>query len=243
MFFLLGNTGAILIAHNSFLLILPVLYWLEMTVVLKNTEEKWLTKMYGQEYLDYCMRVNRYIPWFAKKKCIKNAIVVVAVFATIPGLAACSLYSHENIEAGAFNRMTSYSGDYCIEINAKNPGHPEGESIFTTYYDWYNTSDYRTNVRIDFYFYINTLSADYEKLEDEVEIGGKTCYYIPENDTKVILLYEQDENAYLKIELNAMSHFDMSTGESADMNILLEDILESDDFKSAFTFTVFKLED
>ena len=64
--FLLGNTGAILIAHNPVLLILPVLFWIEMTIVLKNTEEKWLQDLYGQEYVDYCKRVNRLIPWFPK---------------------------------------------------------------------------------------------------------------------------------------------------------------------------------
>ena len=35
--------------------------------VLKNTEEKWLSELYGQEYLDYCKKVNRCIPWFPKK--------------------------------------------------------------------------------------------------------------------------------------------------------------------------------
>lgn len=34
-----------------------------MTVLMKNTEEKWLYALYGQEYLDYCKRVNRCIPW------------------------------------------------------------------------------------------------------------------------------------------------------------------------------------
>lgn len=66
--FLLGSTGALLINHNVILLVLPFLFWLEMTVVLINTEEKWLTKLYGQEYKDYCKRVNRCIPWFPRKK-------------------------------------------------------------------------------------------------------------------------------------------------------------------------------
>ena len=65
--FFLGSTGSLLIAHNPVLLILPVLFWLEMTIVLKNTEEKWLEELYGQEYIDYCKKVNRCIPWFPKK--------------------------------------------------------------------------------------------------------------------------------------------------------------------------------
>lgn len=66
--FMLGCTGTILIAHNLYLLIIPILFWIEMTIVLKNTEEKWLTNLYGQEYIDYCKRVNRCIPWFPRKK-------------------------------------------------------------------------------------------------------------------------------------------------------------------------------
>lgn len=65
---MLGCTGTILIAHNLYLLIIPILFWIEMTIVLKNTEEKWLTNLYGQEYIDYCKRVNRCIPWFPRKK-------------------------------------------------------------------------------------------------------------------------------------------------------------------------------
>lgn len=65
--FLLVCTGAILVVNNPILLILPVLFWVEMTIVLKNTEEKWLKELYGQEYIDYCKKVNRCIPWFPKK--------------------------------------------------------------------------------------------------------------------------------------------------------------------------------
>ncbi len=61
-------TGALFIANNAILLILPFAYWLLMTVLMKNTEEKWLYALYGQEYLDYCKKVNRCIPWFEKCK-------------------------------------------------------------------------------------------------------------------------------------------------------------------------------
>ncbi|MCQ2467369.1 MAG: isoprenylcysteine carboxylmethyltransferase family protein [Clostridia bacterium] len=65
--FLLGYVGVILIAHNLLLLILPLLHWGLLTIVLINTEEKWLLELYGQEYADYCKRVNRCWPWFPKK--------------------------------------------------------------------------------------------------------------------------------------------------------------------------------
>ena len=57
-------TGVLLIAGNLWFLILPFIYWLFLTVILKNTEEKWLRDLYGREYEDYCRRVNRCWPWF-----------------------------------------------------------------------------------------------------------------------------------------------------------------------------------
>lgn len=66
--FLLLCTGAIMIANNIILLLLPFLYWMFMTALMKNTEEKWLKELYGQEYTEYCKKVNRCIPWFPKNK-------------------------------------------------------------------------------------------------------------------------------------------------------------------------------
>ena len=66
--FLMICTGAVFIAGNVFLFVIPFVCWLYMTVFLKNTEEKWLTELYGQEYIDYCENVNRCIPWFPKKR-------------------------------------------------------------------------------------------------------------------------------------------------------------------------------
>ena len=57
-------TGAICMANNLVLFVIPVFCWGYITIFLKLTEEKWLTNLYGQEYIKYCKRVNRCIPWF-----------------------------------------------------------------------------------------------------------------------------------------------------------------------------------
>ena len=62
--FLFVCTGAILLAHNLWLLNLPPIYWVFLTVLMKHTEEKWLLAQYGAEYKDYCKKTNRCIPWF-----------------------------------------------------------------------------------------------------------------------------------------------------------------------------------
>ena len=56
-------TGISLMWHNIFLIPVFFINWGIMTVVLKATEEKWLRELYGQEYEDYCKRVNRCIPF------------------------------------------------------------------------------------------------------------------------------------------------------------------------------------
>ena len=54
--------GLIFIENNLILFIIPSVCWLYMTILLKNTEEKWLYKLYGNEYKRYCIKVNRCIP-------------------------------------------------------------------------------------------------------------------------------------------------------------------------------------
>lgn len=60
------NAGLLLAQTNYWLLILPPLYWATLTVLMKRTEERWLTRQYGQQYLDYAKHVNRVIPWPSK---------------------------------------------------------------------------------------------------------------------------------------------------------------------------------
>ena len=59
-------SGGLLMWHNVWLLMFPVIDWLIMTVSLINTEEKWLLELYGEEYAEYKKHVNRCIPWKRK---------------------------------------------------------------------------------------------------------------------------------------------------------------------------------
>ena len=62
--FLCVCTGVLITAHNVFLLIFPVVFYIFLTVLIKQTEEKWLLDKFGLEYTEYCKHVNRVIPWF-----------------------------------------------------------------------------------------------------------------------------------------------------------------------------------
>ncbi len=65
--FMIACTGILLIIGNLWFFLLPLLYWLFMTVLMKSTEEKWLLDLYGTEYTEYCKKTNRCWPWFPKK--------------------------------------------------------------------------------------------------------------------------------------------------------------------------------
>ncbi|KIR03658.1 hypothetical protein P261_02473 [Lachnospiraceae bacterium TWA4] len=55
--------GIVLMNGNILLCIVPLLNWIYMTILLKNTEEKWLFDLYGKDYELYCKKVNRIIPF------------------------------------------------------------------------------------------------------------------------------------------------------------------------------------
>ena len=61
------SSGIILFQNNVYLFIVPVLFYLYLTILLINTEEKWLKSLYKEEYENYCKNVNRCIPMFKAK--------------------------------------------------------------------------------------------------------------------------------------------------------------------------------
>ena len=65
-------SGIGLMWHNVTLLAIIPINWGIMTVALKNTEEKWLLNLYGQEYRDYCKQVSRFLPMIPKKKAVQR---------------------------------------------------------------------------------------------------------------------------------------------------------------------------
>ena len=61
--FMFFCTGALLISGNVFFYPLFFFYWGFMTILVVNTEEKWLEEVCGDEYREYKRKVNRCIPW------------------------------------------------------------------------------------------------------------------------------------------------------------------------------------
>lgn len=66
-------TGTLFLYGNPYLaLTLFLIFWLSLTILMKYTEEKWLAKLYGKPYLEYCKKVNRCLPWFQQKITSQN---------------------------------------------------------------------------------------------------------------------------------------------------------------------------
>ncbi|WP_099320825.1 isoprenylcysteine carboxylmethyltransferase family protein [Anaerococcus sp. Marseille-P3625] len=61
-------TGLLLFTANYILLILPLVFWAFLTILMKNTEEKWLKNEFGKEYEEYLKEVNRVIPRVRRKR-------------------------------------------------------------------------------------------------------------------------------------------------------------------------------
>lgn len=56
-------TALVVLSFNRYFYTLPLFYWAFMTVLVAKTEEVWLEREFGEEYLRYKKRVNRCIPW------------------------------------------------------------------------------------------------------------------------------------------------------------------------------------
>ena len=54
--------GILFLRHNLWILPLIPMQWILLTVVLKRTEERWLRELFGEEYEQYCKKVNRLMP-------------------------------------------------------------------------------------------------------------------------------------------------------------------------------------
>lgn len=87
-------SGLLLINGNVLTFILPFLYWFFMTVLMKNTEEKWLIERYGSEYESYCRKVNRCIPGIPDRDVLYESDISDArwIACDLPGNVGWILY-------------------------------------------------------------------------------------------------------------------------------------------------------
>ena len=57
------STALILFSQNLYLFIIPVIFWIILSIALAKTEEKWLIEKFGDDYVSYAKTTNRFIPF------------------------------------------------------------------------------------------------------------------------------------------------------------------------------------
>lgn len=60
-------SGILFTRSNLFLFSIPFIFYIYLTILMKLTEEKWLRQKFGDDYVQYCKKVNRVIPYFRQK--------------------------------------------------------------------------------------------------------------------------------------------------------------------------------
>ena len=56
-------TALVLFSQNLLLLVLPIIFWVILSIAMVKTEEKWLIEKFGNDYILYCQTTNRFIPF------------------------------------------------------------------------------------------------------------------------------------------------------------------------------------
>ncbi|MCR5213962.1 MAG: hypothetical protein K6E10_06070 [Eubacterium sp.] len=68
-------TAVLFFSGNTFMYILPLIYWGLLTIMMKKTEEPLLTERFGNEYLEYMENTYRFVPLPKKKLKEKGEII------------------------------------------------------------------------------------------------------------------------------------------------------------------------
>ena len=63
--------GALLWEGNVWLVVLPNVFVILLALIMKRTEEKWLTELYGEQYRQYAQRVPRFWPTLGPAKPVR----------------------------------------------------------------------------------------------------------------------------------------------------------------------------
>ena len=127
--------------------------------------------------------------------------------------------------------LTLTSQDYVIK--------PERSANITCSYDWINGTN-KTMLRVGFFIYENLVEYDiptYEELPD-ISIGDKTYKIYEQKNNGYSLLYKNDNNSYLKIELYPLQTINMEDQSILDLQVLDETLFIDDGFNEIMNFTI-----
>lgn len=136
-----------------------------------------------------------------------------------------------NVYESSNYKLTIPSQDYIIK--------PERSANLTCSYDWINGTN-KTMLRIGFFVYENLIEYDiptYENLTD-VSIGEKTYKIYEQKNNGYSLLYKNDKNSYLRIELYPLQTINTENQSILDLQVLDETLFIDEGFINIMNFTM-----
>lgn len=150
-----------------------------------------------------------------------------------------------------FNEMTPVgtniyeSSNYKLTINAEDTiVKPERSANLTCTYDWINGTN-KTMLKVGFYVYENLIEYDIPNFEDltDIMINDKTYKIYEQNNNGYTLLYKNDNNSYLKIEIYPLQTMNTENQSIIDLQVLDENLFLDSGFIEIMDFNMELKED
>lgn len=152
-------------------------------------------------------------------------IIIIVVISMLGGIIVLKGNSTimESRNTGAFTEMKYYGTDYIIEINSSEVGHPSGDSIFSTFYNY--------EYDISYYLIEENINLDYPQINEyeKIRINNKEFYYSNNKEQYLDLLYKIDQSNYLKVAITSLNNREVFEG-----------ILDNKDLQAIINFNVRK---
>lgn len=136
-----------------------------------------------------------------------------------------------NIYESSNYKLTLTSQDYIIK--------PERSANLTCSYDWINGTN-KTMLRIGFFVYENLIEYDiptYDSLQD-ISIGDKSYKIYEQKNNGYSLLYKNDNNSYLRIELYPLQTINTENQSILELQVLDETLFIDNGFNEIMNFTM-----
>ena len=150
-------------------------------------------------------------------------------------------------ETGAFNGMSVTIGDYIVNIDSEEVGHPETNSYFTTSVSTVNDEGIESYYTIKYLDIIDSNKTPYDSKfevfeEDTITINDEEYkYYIDRSGWNAILCYTiPGENKDLVININGGDVFASNGTQIKTMAIIDEEFLNSDELAGVLNFSIEK---
>lgn len=190
-----------------------------------------------------------------KKNNFKIGSIIAVLVIIVIGIIFISLSKTRNTpvpkpdgeETGSFNKVSFTIGDYTINLNSAESGHPEPGSYFSTSISIENNQKIESNYNIYFSDIIDSNTTPYGSdfnvyEEGNVSVNGKEYkYYIDNSSWNAILCYTiPNENKELIIKINGSDVFNSDGVQLKHLATIDKEFLNSKELAEVLNYTITK---